>query len=148
VADPLASLSLPELEALYRGPLGPAPVGEHIGELLTFVESRGGRDRRYRALSTAMFRWPRWGVDFDRRLWWFGGRRLALGRFRVVLGRSRWRDAEVLQLHYDDSRLPGGVRARLYDEIKPLADGRILGIGGIVERGDPLDIFFLALQPR
>ena len=144
----LSTLSVSDLEALYHEPLGPVPAGDHTGEFLSFLDSRGGRDRRYRAMSTAMFRWPRWGVDFERRLWWFGGRRLALGRFRAERGRSRWRDAEVLQLHYDESRLPGGVRGQLYDEIKPLADGRILGIGGIVERGAPLDLFFLALHPR
>jgi hypothetical protein len=146
VADALSTLSLPQLEALYHGPLGSAPTGDHSGEFLQFVDSRGGRARRYRAMSTAMFRWPRWGVDFERRLWWFGSRRFALGRFRVERGRSRWRDAEVLQIHYDESRLPTGVRGQLYDEIKPLPDGRILGIGGIVSRGEPLDLFFLALR--
>jgi hypothetical protein len=148
VPAPLASLPLPELEALAAGPCGPVPRGDHVGRFLQFIDSPGGRDPRYRALSTAMFRWPRFGVDFDRHLWWFGGSALALGRFRAAIGPSHWRSGEVVQLHYEPSRLPRATKARLYDEVKPLGDGRILGTGGIVDARGPLDLFFFELTPR
>ena len=145
--EALASLSLPELEELYRGPLGPAPAGDHVGTFLGFLDSAGGRDPRYRALSTVMFRWPRFGVDFHRQLWWFGARRIALGRFRAARGPSQWRDGEVIQVRYEPSRLPRAVKARMYDEVKPLPDGRVLGIGGIVDERGALDLFFFGLSP-
>ena len=145
---PLSSLSVDALESLYRGPRGVLPFGRHTGRFLCFLDSEGGRDPRYRALSTVMFRWPRWGVDLDRRLWWFGLPALALGHFRPEPSTSAWRNADVFQLHYDPSRLPQAVRGQLYDEIKPLADGRILGIGGIggpATAGGPRDLFFFEL---
>lgn len=116
------------LEQRYREPLGPTPTGCFGGRHLGFLDTRGARRLDVRAFDTALFVWPRWGIDFDRRLWWFVDPRLRIGRFRVDRGPSRWRDAEVLQLHYDVSRLP--IAGLLYDEVKPLADGRVLGIGG------------------
>jgi hypothetical protein len=50
----------------------------------------------------------------------------------------------VLQLHYDVSRLP--IRRVLYDEIKPLADGTILGLGGIDAGRGEGDHFFFELR--
>jgi len=67
--------------------------------------------------------------------------RSAAGSFRIDEGPSRWRDTRVLRLHYDRSRLP--IRAILYDELKPLAGGRILGLGGIdAARGEGDHFFF------
>lgn len=126
---------LGDLETLYRGPLGEPPRGVTRGTFLGFLDTPGGRDWRHRALHTLLFRWPRWGVDFDRRLWWFGSPRFAAGRFTSTLGPSRWRDATVLRLDYSASRSAFGRRI-LYDELKPLPDGRIIGIGGInADRG-------------
>jgi hypothetical protein len=116
-----------DLERLYAGPLGAPPAGITRGRFLGFLPPARRFDR---ATHTVLFRWPRWGIDFERRLWWFVGRRLAAGRFRVSVGPSRWRDGEVLRLDYDVSRV-GWFRRILYDEVKPLPDGRIIGIGGI-----------------
>lgn len=124
-----------DLESLYAGPVGAAPAGITVGRFLGFLDTPGGRDVRNRVTHTVLFRWPRWGVDFDRRLWWFVDPRVAAGRFRVTVGPSRWRDAVVLRLDYDVSRV-AWIRRTLYDEVKPLSDGRIIGIGGInAERG-------------
>ncbi len=136
-----------DLERLYAGPLGESPGGVTVGRFVRFLDTAGGRDVRNRATHTVLFRWPRWGVDFERRLWWFVHPRAAAGRFRVTVGASRWRDAEVLRLDYDVSRV-GWIRRNLYDEVKPLPDGRVIGIGGVnAERGRG-DHFWFELRPR
>jgi hypothetical protein len=92
------------------------------------------------------FAWTPWGIDFDRRLWFFFAPRLAIGRFELRVDESRWRDTRAVQLHYDVSRLPHAIRRQLYDEVKPLSDRWMLGIGGIDrERGEG-DHFFFALE--
>jgi hypothetical protein len=135
-----------DLEALYAGPLGDgAPCGVHRGAFLGFVD--GVASRRTRAIDTALFVWPRWGVDLDDRRWWFGSPRVRLAAFTLTRARSRWRDAEVYQLHYDRSRLPRAIRRVLYDELKVLPDGRLIGLGGVDgERGHG-DHFWYALTP-
>jgi hypothetical protein len=60
-------------------------------------------------------------------------------------GRSRWRDTETVRLHYEVSRLPGPVRAVLYDEVKVLSPSLCLGIGGINAARGRGDHFFYAL---
>ena len=44
-------------------------------------------------------------------------------------------------MHYEASRLPTFVRALLYDEVKPLDDDLLLGLGGVAQG----DLFFFAL---
>lgn len=85
------------------------------------------------------------GIDFDARRWWFLHPRLAVGRFELCQERSRWRDTDALTLRYHPSRLPGPLRDVLYDEVKPLGDDLLLGLGGLnweVGRGDH---FYFAL---
>lgn len=115
------------------------------GSFLGPVDSPAARRLHVRALDALLFRIVRWGLDLDAQRWWFEHPRLAAGHFRVVLGPSRWRDTRVLQLHYDVSRLP--VRGILYDELKPLPDGRILGLGGVDAGRGEGDHFFFELTP-
>jgi hypothetical protein len=145
----LRSLSLAALEDLYASSeLGAAPRGSYVGRFLCFVASPGARRIDARVLDTLMFRAVRFGVDFAHRRWWFGAPALRIGRFRVSEGPSRWRPAtRTLRLEYDVSRLPRPVRGLLYDEVKPLADGRVLGLGGINREAGAGDHFFFALDP-
>lgn len=138
--------ALDDLERTFaEAELLPLPGGLVRGHFLGYVDSRGARRPHVRALDTLMFRALRWGLDLDDQRWWFEHPRARAARFRVVEGPSRWRDTRVLQLHYDGSRLP--FRGVLYDEVKPLADGRILGLGGIdAPRGEG-DHFFFELVP-
>jgi hypothetical protein len=137
------------LDALERSftecELAPLPTGLVQGRFLGYVDSIGARRAHVRVMDGLLFRALRWGLDLDDRRWWFERPRIAAARFRIVEGPSRWRDTRVLQLHYDVSRLP--FRGVLYDEVKPLADGRILGLGGIdAPRGEG-DHFFFELLP-
>lgn len=126
-------------------PLVPLPTGLVRGSFLGYVDSPGSRRLHVRVMDTLLFRAVRWGLDLDRGAWWFEHPRLAAGRFRLVAGRSRWRDTDVLQVHYDRSRIPRGI---LYDELKPLEGGRILGLGGLdAPRGEG-DHFFFELTPH
>ncbi|MBI4957267.1 MAG: hypothetical protein HY908_34970 [Myxococcales bacterium] len=142
----LASLNERELEDLYRSaPLGPTPRGRFRGRMLGFV-APGGPGPAMRLLDRALFEWTPYGIDFDRSLWWFVAPALRVGRFRASVGPSRWREAEVVRLEYDVSRLPGPLRRILYDEVKPLDEGTALGLGGVnAERGRG-DHFFFALE--
>lgn len=135
-----------DLERSFRdAPVGPKPVGVYRGEFLGFLDTPGARRIDVQVFDRLLFVWPRWGIDFDESRWWFVHPRAVAGRFRLEHGRSRWRDTSVLQLHYDESRLP--LRSILYDEIKPLPDGTVLGIGGTNQsRGDG-DHFFFRLVP-
>lgn len=135
-----------ELEDLYAGPLGAAPAGVYRGRFLGFLDTPGARDPFNRTMQTLMFVWPRWGIDFRRRLWWFGRPELAAGRFEATRGHSRWRDAEVYRLEYETSRLPGPVKGLLYDEVKTLPDGKVIGLGGTNAPQGRGDHFFFSLS--
>lgn len=139
--------TLAELEALYASaPLLPLPRGRFDGRYLAQLQSPGARAWTARVIDTVAFGWTPFGVDLDTRRWYFFHPRLKAGHFRVVPGPSRWRDTEALQLHYDVSRTP--LRALLYDELKPLADGRILGLGGVDRERGLGEHFFFLLTPR
>ena len=145
-SDAVPRPPLASLEALFAGDaLAALPRGLVRGHFLGPVASRGAGRLSVRVLDAILFRAVRWGLDLDAKRWWFEDPRLAAGHFRLVEGPSRWRDARVLQVHYDVSRLP--LRGILYDELKPLADGRVLGLGGLnAERGEG-DHFFFELAP-
>jgi len=146
LADLRAS-SLDRLEELFRAaPIGPPPHRRLHGEVLCRVDSRLARSREGAAVLLPFQRLP-FGVDFASRTWFFVDPRLRTGHFRLEQQRSRWRDTEVLALHYDVSRLPRRIRDRLYDEIKPLADDLWLGLGGLNAPVGDGDLFFFALYP-
>lgn len=140
-----ASIRPTDLEPLYAGPLGPLPTGTLVGRFVDFVDSPGGRNRLNRAAHTVLFRWPAWGIDFERRLWWVLRPGLRWARFSATRGPSRWRDAEVYRLEYTPSR-SAWMRRTLYDELKPLPDGRVIGIGGVNQERGQGDHFWFELR--
>lgn len=142
----LRGRSLGALEDMYRAaPLAPMPRGLFRGRVLMPVDSPLARSARGRMTLMPFARTPIWGIDFTRHAWFFVSPRYRIGRFRAELGPSRWRDADVLRLTYDVSRLPHLIRRGLYDEIKPLGEGLCLGLGGLnAERGAG-DLFFFEL---
>jgi len=136
--------SLAALEALYRdAPMGPRPTGLFRGQALARVDGPLARSARGAAILAPFAHLP-FGIDFASATWFFVGPWLRMGRFRIDRGRSRWRDAEVLRLEYDVSRLPRPVRGMLYDELKPLDATLCLGLGGI--NAVDGDVFFFALH--
>jgi hypothetical protein len=143
----LQEKSLPELESLWhKTPLGPRPLGKFRGRFLKWTDSPGSRKLAVRALDYPAFVISPFGIDFDKSAWWFVHPRLAAGRFELREGRSRWRDTEAMQVHYDPSRLPAAIKSMFYDEVKQLSGSLVLGFGGLnAERGEG-DHFFFALQ--
>lgn len=147
-ADQIRVSPLAELERMFALPVpAVAPRGVYVGEFLTYVESPGARKRWVRAIDDLAFGRTRFGVDFDASAWWFFRPSLLAGHFALSTGRSRWRDTDVLRLRYNRSYLPGFLKHRLYDEVKPFSDGTVLGLGGLnYERGEG-DHFFFLLTP-
>ena len=142
----LRALGLAELEATYAAERHFAiPEGRFRGQVLARLDSAGAH-RPMSRMIIGGFRAVGFGVDFTSCRWYFVHPRLQAGRFRPEVHASRWRDTQVIGLHYQDSRLPGPIRAALYDEVKPLGDSICLGIGGLnAERGEG-DLFFFALE--
>jgi hypothetical protein len=147
---PSDDLTAAELDALYtarREPM-PAPLGVWQGVVVGRVASPGARRRVPRVAQWIGFEVPRWGIDFDAGRWWFVHPNARVGRFRSVEGPSRWRPVDVLQLHYDGSRLPRAIRGRLYDELRLLEPDFILGIGGENAPVGEGDHFWFILRPH
>ena len=69
-----------------------------------------------------------------------------LAAFEARVERSRWRETDSVVLRYEGSRLPGALRRLLYDEVKPLGEGLVLGIGGGNDGPGRGDHFFFALE--
>ncbi|MCZ7686683.1 MAG: hypothetical protein M5U28_51215 [Sandaracinaceae bacterium] len=142
----LDGLSLAELERLYAHTSAiEVPEGRFAGRVLGRLENRGARRLRWRATQIPMFEWLPFGVDFDRSRWFFVKPSVLVGRFEARVERSRWRDTEVVTLRYEASRLPRAVKSVLYDEVKPLSDELLLGLGGVSAREGEGDHFFFAL---
>jgi hypothetical protein len=136
------------LEAMYarRQDLASLPRGTWRGHHLQWIDNPGSRRLFARSAQRLMFEWTPWGIDFDRRLWFFWTTRAAAGRFELRAQRSRWRDTDTFGLHYGVSRLPAPIRRLLYDEVKPLSPAWMIGIGGVdAERGLG-DHFFFVLE--
>ncbi len=145
----LRSASIAHLESLYTRPAEvTAPRGVFRGHVLARIDHATSRRPLWRWSERLGFEWIPFGVDFDRSLWTFFGPRVALGRFEPRVGPSRWRDTETVRLHYDVSRLPYPIRRVLYDEVKPLSDRWLLGIGGIDAGPGEGDHFWFALERR
>ncbi len=142
----LQHCSLDTLERVYahKNPFD-VPEGRFRGVYLAPVDSRGARRPLNRLAVLGGFRLPRYGVDFDRRAWWFHLHRLQVGAFVPRRGPSRWRDTETVGLHYDPSFLPGPVKKLLYDEVKPLSAHLCLGMGGMNRPAGEGELFFFAL---
>lgn len=143
----LGRLSIEELETVYRGqdPLH-VPAGLFRAVHLGWVDNRRARRRRVRAGLAPLFVLPPFGIDFRSRRWWFYYPRLQAGSFIPTAGPSRWRDAEVLRLTYDVSRLPRPLRSRLYDELKPLSPNLCLGMGGVNADKGRGDLFYFGME--
>jgi len=93
---PLDACSRQALEDHFRASQpGPDPRGLFEGRFLCWVD---GPPPSMRLVDTLLFRALRFGVDFDRGVWWFVRPRVTVGRFRSSRGPSRWREAEVLRL--------------------------------------------------
>ncbi len=139
----LRSASLADLERLYAGPAASeAPSGRYAG---TFLARTAGWERCGLVLRSAVavgFAALPFVVDFDRRVWGLAGGALRAGRFDLRAAPSRWRRTDTLAMHYDASRLPSFVRTLLYDEVKPVGEGLLLGLGGVTHT----DLFFFALR--
>jgi hypothetical protein len=143
--DGLLRSGLSELEQIYaEARMVEVPTGRYRGHHLTWTAT--GRRSAWRPLLTVGFRWTPFGVDFDRRLWFFWRASLAAGRFDPSPGRSRWRETDVVRLRYHPSALPGFVKGVLYDEVKPLSPALCLGIGGVNAPRGRGEMFFFALE--
>ena len=139
--------SVAELEALYTEPRPVSvPAGIFRGVHLAWLDTPGARHPVIRPLQHLGFRLAPWGIDFTTQRWFFFHRQLAAGRFTADVGTSRWRATETVRLRYDVSRLPGPLRALLYDEVKPLSATLCLGLGGINAPRGRGDHFFFALE--
>ncbi|MBI4700039.1 MAG: hypothetical protein HY744_02555 [Deltaproteobacteria bacterium] len=135
-----------ELEALYaRERELSVPEGLFRGVFLGWIDMPLWRHPFARFTEHLGFRLTPFGVDFDRRLWFFWRPALALGRFTPEIGPSRWREARTVRLRYEPSRLPRPVRGLLYDEVKPLSRNVCLGLGGINAPRGWGDHFYFAL---
>ena len=141
----LRSASLDELERLFveTRPLA-VPAGCYRGHHLAWTAV--GRRSPWRPLLALAFEHTPFGVDFDRRLWFFWHRRLAAGRFEPRVVPSRWRATDAVGLFYDSSRLPAPVKGRLYDEVKPLSPNLCLALAGLNRPRGLGDLFFVALE--
>jgi hypothetical protein len=144
----LERLSYAELELLYASPLAfELPPGRFRGKVLARMNHPAARRLSSLAIEYTGFRLTPFGVDFSASCWFFfHPRALRIGRFEPRVERSRWRDTEVVALHYERSRLPGPLRRQLYDEIKPLGPDLCLAIGGLNAGPGRGDLFFFALH--
>ena len=133
-----------ELERIYReAPLAPLPGGLWAGQYVHELPMPAGE----KLAARAMFKWTRFGLDLDRHGWWFRRPEArVVGHFMTSVGPSRWRDAEVVRLDYRKTT-PWPLRRLLYDELKPLSDSVVLGLGGINRAGPTGAWFYFVLTP-
>jgi len=145
--DELRGMSERHLDSVYRRRVELAPPrGVYRGHVLSWIDHETSQRPLWRWSERFGFSWTPFGVDFDRRLWFFWSTRLAMGRFEPRVHRSRWRDTDTVGLHYEVSRLPAFVRSVLYDEVKPLSERWLIGIGGINAGAGVGDHFYFALE--
>ncbi|HMR09133.1 MAG TPA: hypothetical protein PKA88_25310 [Polyangiaceae bacterium] len=145
--DELRHADLPSLERLFvTAPVAPNPTRRLRGTTLMRIDSPRARSPLGRLLVLPFERLP-FGVDFRTGRWFFVAPALQLGSFRAQIARSRWRETDVVALHYETSRLPRAIKGWLYDEVKPLAPDLCLGLGGIQTQSGDGDLFFFALHP-
>lgn len=139
----LRDAALVELERVYAThPVVPLPGGVWRGHYLHELPM----SLADRMVARAMFKWPRFGLDLDRFGWWFGRPGSVIGRFEPRIGGSRWRDADVVRLDYRRTT-PWPLRRMLYDELKPLSNDCILGLGGVNRTRGGAWFYFLLERP-
>ena len=145
--EQLAELSNEELEVVFREDRHVSvPEGLYRGCVIRRLDNRGARLWLPRVLEFVGFEIAPFGIDFRHNRWYFASQRLQAGRFTPRVQPSRWRDTQVVALHYGVSRLPGFMRNYLYDEVKPLGNGVLLGLGGINRDLGIGDHFFFSLE--
>jgi hypothetical protein len=140
--DALRRATPSELERLYAAPSTLAiPSGRYEGCFLQRTAGWGHAGLLVRSAVALGFSTLPFGIDFDRRVWRLAGGAVVAGRFELQPAPSRWRPTRTLAMHYEPSRLPTFVRALLYDEVKPIDEDLLLGLGCIAQS----DLFFFAL---
>ena len=144
----LESLGPNELDELFCSErLVEIPWGVFRGKVLCWLPRPPGQHPLMRPVLWSLFDLSPFGVDFDSQRWFFlHDRSPRLGHFAATVGQSRWRDAEVVRLEYERSRLPRMVKGLLYDELKPLGEDLCVGIGGLNAEAGQGEQFFFALE--
>ena len=138
------------LEALYKQP-GEITIpksGSYKGTYLKRLDNPGANKKINIIALWAMFDLTPFGLNFYPKYgdWYFFHPSFAMGKFTPTIGPSRWREAETIRLNYQVSGLPKPIRSILYDEIKPLEENLLLGIGGFNAEKDTGDQFFFAIE--
>jgi len=145
--EELTNCSVEALETLYLSPIvAPKLTGRFDGIFLHRLDQPGNRRPFY--FGSKPFEIVPFGIDFDSCYWYFFNPRLQIGKFRTETCTSRWRDSNVVKLHYDVSRLPSPMRRMLYDEVKPLSKDLCIALGGFNQKTGYGDQFFFALNRR
>ncbi len=144
----LRRMSIEQLDRVFSdAPLLDLPKRRFDGETLVRLQNRGALMKRHRILEGLGFEAMRWGIDFIADDWFFYTPLFAIGHFQPRPGPSRWRDTESIGLHCI-ARLPHVIKRELYDEVKPLSDSLVLGIGGVNREKTMGDHFYFALRAR
>jgi len=146
----LKNCSLAQLEELYlqKVEISIPKVGNYRGTYLKRLDNPGANGKFNLITQWALFDLTPFGLNFfsDYGDWYFFHPSLAMGKFIPRRERSRWRDTETITLDYQTSRLPKPVRSILYDEIRPLSENILLGIGGLNAGQGVGDHFFFAIE--
>lgn len=146
-ADELQRLSIDELDEVFcETESVELPYGCFTGRTICRLRNRGAKLPLPRFLEYVGFELAPYGIDFRSNRWFFVSSALQAGRFAPRVSRSRWRPTEVVALHYNVSRLPRPMRNFLYDEVKPLSDTLLLGLGGINRELGMGDHFYFTLE--
>jgi len=142
----LKRCSIRVLENIYENEgAADVPQGVYKGTHLGWIEDNINHRQLLKSGIFLGFKLAPYGIDFDRKRWFFINKNARIGHFRAETERSRWRDTDAVCLHYESSRLPRMIRSHLYDEVKPLTDSLCLGVGGINKPDGGGDIFYFAL---
>ncbi|MCB1145164.1 MAG: hypothetical protein KDK41_07945 [Leptospiraceae bacterium] len=148
-SEDLKTYTSTQLELVYRTPYPQQniPRGIWKGRMLARIDSKGGRNVLHQIWQGVLFDLLPYGLWFDGKssgAWYFFTEGLRLGEFKIVNGKSRFRDTECLQMTYEKARLPSLVKNLLYDELKWISADLILGLGAMnFEKGEGDQFFFL-----
>jgi len=146
-AEELQQLPIEELDQIFcQTSHVDMPYGCFKGEHIVRLKNPGSKLPLSRVLEFLGFEVAPFGIDFRSNRWFFFSNLLQAGRFEPTVERSRWRPTDVVALHYNVSRLPRPMRNFLYDEVKPLSDTLLLGLGGINRELGMGDHFYFTLE--